>query len=99
MQQSFRLLTDEVGDWFESLFLAHDKANLLLSTVTHQLSVSNATLLPLFVAPAEKLCSDFHDALEVLLSALRCLCRNVNLNMSKISRVNFVFCTVARFKL
>ena len=95
MQQKTRSLTDEVGDRLQSFLLAHDEANLLLCTVTHQLSVSDATLLPLFVAPAEKLCSDFHDALEVLLSALRCLCRNVNLNMSKISRVNFVFCTVA----
>ena len=63
-------LTDEVCDRLESLLLAHDEADLLLGAVTHQLGVADAALLPLLVAPAEKLGPDLHDALEVLFSAL-----------------------------
>ena len=72
-------LTDEVCDGLESLLLTHDEANLLLFAVTHELGVANTTLLPLLVSPAEKLGSDLHDALEVLLTSLRLNGRDVNL--------------------
>ena len=76
-------LTDEVCDGLESLLLTHDEANLLLFAVTHELGVADAALLPLLVAPAEKLGPDLHDALEVLLSALSCYRRDVNLCQTK----------------
>ena len=62
------LLTQEVSDGLESLLLAHDEANALLCTISHELGVANATFLPLLIAPSEKLDSDLHDALQVLLA-------------------------------
>ena len=76
-------LTDEVGDRLKGLLLAHDEADLLLCAVTHKLGVANAALLPLLVAPAEKLGPDLHDALEVLLSALCRYRRDVHLCQTK----------------
>ena len=64
------LLTQEVSDWFKSLLLAHDEANALLCTISHELGVADATLLPLLIAPSEKLDSNLHDALQVLLARL-----------------------------
>lgn len=62
------VLTNEVADGFESLLLSHDEANFLLSTVSHKLGVANATLLPLFISPSEKLGSNLHKALQILFS-------------------------------
>ena len=62
------LLTQKVSNGLESLLLAHDEANALLCTISHELGVADATLLPLLIAPSEKLDSDLHDALQVLLA-------------------------------
>ena len=64
------VLTDKVSDGLERLLLAHDEANRLLSTVTHELGIANTTLLPLLVPPTEQLGSNLHDALEILLTSL-----------------------------
>ena len=64
------LLTQEVSDGLESLLLTHDEANALLCTISHELSVANSSLLPLLIAPSEKLDSNLHDALQVLLARL-----------------------------
>lgn len=61
-------LTNEVGDWFESLLLSHDEADALLSTISHKLGVANATLFPLLISPSEKLGSNLHQALQILFS-------------------------------
>ena len=63
-----RALTKEVCYRLQGLFLAHDKLAAFLSTISHDLRVADSTLLPLLVAPSEKLSSDFHEALEVFFS-------------------------------
>ena len=59
-----------VSHWLESLLLAHDKPDLLLSTVTHELGVTSASLLPLLVVPAVQLDAVSPQALEVLKARL-----------------------------
>ena len=66
------VLTNEVGYGFQSLLLSHDKADLLLLAVSHQLSVANSALFPLLVSPSEKLGSDLHQALQILFSRRSC---------------------------
>ena len=62
------LLTQEVSDGLKSFLLAHDEANALLCAISHELGVADAALLPLLIAPSEKLDSNLHDALQVLLA-------------------------------
>ena len=61
-------MKDEVGDWLESLLLAHDKADLLSLLVAEELAVASTTLLPLTISEAIELASDLEDALLLLLS-------------------------------
>ena len=44
-----------VGDWLESLLLSHAETNVLLVLVSHELSVANASLLPLIVVESVNL--------------------------------------------
>jgi hypothetical protein len=62
-------LQNEVGNWLESLLLAHDKANLLCIFVAEKLTVACATLLPLFVSEAVELASHLKDALVLIISS------------------------------
>ena len=61
-------MKDEVGDWLESLLLAHDEADLLGLLVAEELAVASTTLLPLTISEAIELASDLEDALLLLLS-------------------------------
>ena len=74
------LLTDKVSDGLERLLLAHDEANRLLLTVTHELGIADTALFPLLIPPAEQLGSDLHEALEILLTSLGLNFRDVNLH-------------------
>ena len=62
------LLEDKVGDWLESLLLAHDKAELVSVLVAEELAVAGTTLLPLTISEAIELASDLEDALLFLFS-------------------------------
>ena len=61
-------LTNEVSDRLERLFLSHHESHMLLTAVSHQLRVADATLLPLLISPSEKLGSNLHETLKVLLT-------------------------------
>ena len=67
--KALTLLTDEVGDWLEGLFLPHDEPNLLRFLVSHQLGVASASLLPLFISESVQLRSHFENALFGFLSS------------------------------
>ena len=91
-------LTEEVGDGFEGLLLAHDEADSLRVLVAHQFAVADTTLFPLLLSESVQLNAHLENALKGLSARLDFHLGKVNLGFGLLIGVlDVVFCFIFNF--
>ena len=72
-------LTNEVGAWLEGLFLSHESSDFLGLLVSHELEVTNTSLLPFFSSHSVELTSHLENAFLLLFTSDLGNFRKINL--------------------